>query len=212
MNEIVEWLDKNTLKNVNETNKGEIEKQENAINQFADNRKNLDDDTDIVTTNLNKYSRNQTMKLNYLIAITSASGSETTTLSSKIDLFTKRAKSQTIDPLKATITEAKQEVEKLYVDALKLAVDVNGYMEGNYFWQRVGSMDIWRLPSPNLEEATSPYYLREALEFWRIWDQNMPIKEFVEVSLFWNICRCYMECFIFIISELWPSVSFCLII
>ena len=183
VNKIVEWLDTNTLKNVNETSNEEIDKQEKAINQFADNRKNLDDDTEIVTTNLNKYSRNQTMKLNYLTAITSASGSETTTLLSKIDLFTTRAQSQTIDPLKTTITEAKQEVEKLYKEALKLAVDVNGYMESTYFYHRVGSMDIWRLPSPNLGEATNPYFLRETLEFWRIWDQNMPIKEFVEVSL-----------------------------
>ena len=186
VNNIVEWLDRHTLKNVNETSKKDIDQQEKAINQFADNRDNLISDIEIVTTNLNKYSRNQTMKLNYLTAITTAMGGETTTLLSKIDLFTTRAQSETVDPLKARITEAKQELEKWYVEALKLAVDVNGYMDSDYFWHRVGSMDIWKLPSPNLEEATSPYFLREALEFWRIWDPNMPIKEFVEVSLIFH--------------------------
>ena len=186
VNRIVTWLGIHTQRQVNETNKQEKDRQEEAINQFADNRDDLNFDIDIVTKRLNRYSRNLIMKMDYLKAITEASGGETTTLLSKIELFTSRAQSETVDPLKTMIDQAKKELESWYKEALNFAVDIDGYLTRNYFWQRVGEMDIWKLPSPNLEEATSPYFLRETLEFWRIWDPNMPIKEFVQVSQFYH--------------------------
>lgn len=183
LDDIVKWLDENSVKKVNTSNDADRKKQEDAITQFADNKMDLEKDWNLVKTNLLKYSKNQTEKLDFLKAITEAAENEATTLLSKIEVFTSRVQSETVEPLKKMITEAKKQLEGVYKEALNYAVDIDSYMRKNYFYQKVTDMNIWKLPAPNLEEPHNPYYFRETLELWKIWDQNMPLNEFVRVSI-----------------------------
>ena len=186
LDKIVSWLDEHKVENINDTNNEDLNKQNKTIAQFADNQEKLKTDRELVETNLLQYSLNQIEKLTYLEAITETPENEETTLQSKIDVFTNRVESKTVQPLKEMITNARTQLETEYKEALNFAVDIDNYMKKNYFYQGVTGMNIWKLPSPNVDEPSNPTYFRETLELWKIWDQNMPLKEFVRVSINFN--------------------------
>ena len=182
---IDDWLNGHTLHSVEKTMGKEKKTRELSIEEFASQKKNLEADEEIVKDVLDKYSLNKEdmSKMDYLRTITGElESNQGETLRARINTFVSQVIRQTTDPLKDQISTAKQELESWYKEVLNLAVDVDPYLRSGYFHDKASYMKIWKEPGPNLEDPKNPIYNQQTLEMWRIWDNNMDTKTFVQVK------------------------------
>ena len=179
LNDIVDWLNNNTVANVQEENAAKLKKQNDVNKQFQGRIQDLRDDTQLVTETFLQYATNKIDKTKYLETIMVTDGN---TLISRIELFQSSVKTDTIEPLKEMITDARDDLKSRYREALNFAVSMDTYLEDAYFYRRASRMNIWRLPVPNIDNPSSPVNAKETLDMWEVWDQNMPILKFVQVN------------------------------
>ena len=192
LEKIQDWLTKNNLvtrqKVITENNK----LREQIIKEFSDSvNLMLEVDEDLVKDVLNRYSLNKEnmRKMDYLKTITTElEGRNGETLATRINTLVSRFKEMIIDNMTKQINIAQTETDSMYKDVLNLAVDVAPFLSNDYFYQKISNMEIWKEPSPNIEDPPNAIFNQQEIEMWKIWNRNMDIKTFVQVKALSNSC------------------------
>ena len=117
-------------------------------------------------------------KLDYLKKFSkdSQSAHVVNNLNSFVDKIVKKL----TEPLKTRLEEIERDFQAHYFDTMRKAVTFERYLAPKTFYNPARLMEIWRVPKPKLENPSA--FEDTGREYWKIWDQQVPIEDFTANS------------------------------
>lgn len=152
---------------------GDVFNFEHEVKDIANDEKQIED-------LLSQYASAKISKMDLLDRFDPDPQTSTDQSVADINHFIGRIHTHLTDPLRARIVNIRRELQTYYEAAMEQASVLEVFFETSGFYQRTSRMRIWRIPIPNFEK---PKEIQDnAREFWKVWNRDVPMREFVSDS------------------------------
>ncbi|ELT92340.1 hypothetical protein CAPTEDRAFT_191217 [Capitella teleta] len=100
---------------------------------------------------------------------------------SHLNVFINKIQSRVTEPLRKRIESIRSDLQLHYKTGFKRAAELEKYITEHSFYDKASKMDIWRIPTPNLESPDR--FNDKAQEFWTVWNRDVSIDDFTNKAL-----------------------------
>ena len=147
-----------------------------VLYNYTEEAESLKEDENTLQELLYKYAHGKMTKLDYLKRFSKES--QSAQVLSNLNKFINKIEKKLIDPLQERLGTAFVELQKNYVESMEKAAAFEQYLEKRRFYIPACRMNIWKIPSPNLENPKEFEFTET--ECWSVWGSNLATREFVK--------------------------------